>query len=161
MHVLGGCYCVVSLEKEKKKVLRKIPLKQIQGVLAMKNRWGGRSAIGERWKCKSVSVTGRKTREKYFSKSFFLWCLCHYLHSPLDPSFASLSQRRKLPNTVMLRSSTLYPMQCLSHTKKQGWSQGFVTEDFSALHSAPMFFVLLGRQQKGKSQTKKVCYFAI
>ena len=38
MHVLGGCYCVVSLEKEKKKVLRKIPLKQIQGVLAMKNR---------------------------------------------------------------------------------------------------------------------------
>ena len=37
MHVLGGCYCVVSLEK-KKKVLRKIPLKQIQGVLAMRNR---------------------------------------------------------------------------------------------------------------------------
>lgn len=29
--------CVVSLEK-KKKVLRKIPLKQIQGVLAMRNR---------------------------------------------------------------------------------------------------------------------------
>lgn len=29
---------MVSLEKEK--VLRKIPLKQIQGVLAMKNRWG-------------------------------------------------------------------------------------------------------------------------
>ena len=27
----------------------------------------------ERWKCKSVSVTGRKrkTRRKYFSKSFF------------------------------------------------------------------------------------------
>ena len=34
MHVLGGCYCVVSLEEKKKKVLRKIPLKQIQGVLA-------------------------------------------------------------------------------------------------------------------------------
>ena len=48
---------MVSLEKKKKKVLRKIPLKQIQGVLAMKNRWGGRSAIGERWKCRSAEVS--------------------------------------------------------------------------------------------------------
>mgnify|MGYP006928567665 CR=1 FL=1 len=61
----------------------------------------------------------------------------------------------------MLLTSTLYPTQCLCRTKKGGLGQGFVTEDLSALHSAPMFFVFFRGQQQRKSQTKKVCYFAI
>lgn len=156
------CMCVwVLLCGVTTKVLRKIPRNRIREDWPLKrNRWGGRSAIGERWKCKSVSVTGR-TERKYFSKSFFLWYLCHYLHSPLDPPFASLSQRRKLPNTVMLLTSTLFPMQCLCHTKKGVWGQGFVTEDISALHSASMFFVFFRGQKQRKSQTKKVSYLAI
>ena len=61
----------------------------------------------------------------------------------------------------MLLTRELFPMQCFSHTKKGVWGQGFVTEDISALHSAPMFFVFFRGQKQRKSQTKKVPYLAI